>query len=286
MSVAVATDVAPTKESAAAVTRPPLDGPAGRASKTCQRAEGLAVAREEFIIRRSANPGALRMIKRTLAWLLMALLALAVAGYAFAVLFAPGFRPSLVQVLLAERPIAAAAHFMGGAVALIVGAFQLNAWLRNRFLGVHRWLGRLYMLAVICGGVAGLALAPHAFGGVVAHLGFGLLAVCWLSSTLNAYRHVRQGDLAKHRSWMIRSYALTLAAVTLRIYLPSSQLAGFSMTVAYPAIAWLCWVPNLLIAEWFVRSRHSFAALPLNFMRTQGASRLGLAQGQVSEEKI
>jgi hypothetical protein len=61
---------------------------------------------------------------------------------------------------------------------------------------------------------------------------------------------------------MIRSYALTLAAVTLRLYLPSSQLAGLPFTVAYPAISWLCWVPNLLIAEWFVRARQSFAPLP------------------------
>jgi hypothetical protein len=120
----------------------------------------------------------------------------------------------------------------------------------------------LYVLAVVIGGVAALALAPHSFGGLIAHVGFGLLAVCWLGSTLNSYRHIRQRNLSMHRSWMIRSYALTLAAVTLRLYLPSSQVAGFPMTVAYPAIAWLCWVPNLLIAEWFIRSRHSFAMLP------------------------
>jgi uncharacterized membrane protein len=202
------------------------------------------------------------MIMKTLGWLVMALLAFAVASYAFAMLLVPEFRPELVRALLAERPIAAHAHFMGGAVALVAGAFQLSSWLRNRFLGIHRWLGRLYMLAVVGGGIAALVLAPHSFGGLVANLGFGLLGVCWISSTLNAYRHIRLGNLSRHRSWMIRSYSLTLAAVTLRLYLPSSQLAGISMTVAYPAIAWLCWVPNLLVAEWFVRSRYSFAMLP------------------------
>jgi uncharacterized membrane protein len=201
------------------------------------------------------------MIMKSVGWLFMALLALAVAGYAFAILFSPDLRPAHIQILLVERPIATYAHFMGGAVALVTGAFQLSSWLRNRFLGVHRWLGRLYMLAVVASGVAALALAPHSFGGLVAHLGFGLLGVCWISSTLNAYRHIRRGNVSRHRSWMIRSYALTLAAVTLRLYLPSSQMAGISMTVAYPAIAWLCWVPNLLVAEWFVRSRRSFSAL-------------------------
>jgi uncharacterized membrane protein len=206
------------------------------------------------------------MTTRAFAWSGMTLLALAVAGYATTMLLAPDLRPVLVRTLVAERPVAAFAHFMDGAIALVAGAFQLNSRLRTRFIGAHRWLGRLYVLAVVSGGVAGFALALHAFGGLIARTGFGLLAVCWTGSTLNAYRHIRQGNLSSHRSWMIRSYALTLAAVTLRLYLPSSQLAGVPFTVAYPAISWLCWVPNLLIAEWFVRSRRSFA-MPLEIPR-------------------
>ena len=48
---------------------------------------------------------------------------------------------------------------------------------------------------------------------------------------------------------MIRSYALTFAAVTLRLQIPLSQIAGLSMETAYPVIAWLSWIPNLLLAE-------------------------------------
>lgn len=207
------------------------------------------------------------MTKKAFAWLGMTLLALAVAGYAITMSFAPELRPSFVRALFAERPVSAFVHFMSGAIALVAGAFQLNTRLRTRFIEAHRWLGRLYLLAVVIGGVAALALALQSFGGLIAHVGFGLLAACWMGSTLNAYRHIRQGNLSTHRNWMIRSYALTLAAVTLRIYLPSSQLAGIPMTVAYPVIAWLCWVPNLLIAEWFVRSRHSSAMLPNNLFK-------------------
>ena len=204
------------------------------------------------------------MAKKELAWLAMTLLAFAVAAYASTMLFAAEFRPSLVRTLFSERPVAAFAHFMCGAIALVAGAFQLNSRLRARFIAVHRWLGRSYVVAVVIGGIAAFALALHSFGGQAARAGFGLLAVCWLGSTLNAYRHIRQGNLNLHRRWMIRSYALTLAAVTLRVYLPSSQLAGLPITVAYPVISWLCWVPNLLIAEWFVRSAQSFAMLPNN----------------------
>jgi hypothetical protein len=47
----------------------------------------------------------------------------------------------------------------------------------------------------------------------------------------------------------VRNFSLTLAAVTLRIYMPSSMIAGVPFEVAYPLVAWLCWAPNLLIAE-------------------------------------
>lgn len=99
------------------------------------------------------------MTKKAFAWLGMTLLALGVAGYATAMLFAPEFRPSFVRTLFEERPVAAFVHFMGGAIALVAGAFQLNSLLRTRFIGAHRWLGRLYVLAVLIGGVAAFALA-------------------------------------------------------------------------------------------------------------------------------
>jgi len=192
---------------------------------------------------------------RTAGWGVMTLLALLVAAYAITLSAVPAFRPELVQVHFVERPVVVLAHFLGGGLAMAVGAFQLHVGLRSRFLAVHRWMGRVYVVAVVCGGFAGLTLAIGSTAGPVAQWGFGLLAVAWLASTLNAWRHVRDRNFAQHRAWMIRSYALTLAAVTLRIYLPASMIAALPMDVAYTAIAWLCWVPNLLVAEIFVRSR-------------------------------
>ncbi|HTO03553.1 MAG TPA: DUF2306 domain-containing protein [Opitutus sp.] len=56
-----------------------------------------------------------------------------------------------------------------------------------------------------------------------------------------------------HRLWMVRNFALALAAVTLRLYLPASAVAGVRFEEFYPAIAWICWVPNLIVAEWFIK---------------------------------
>jgi len=76
--------------------------------------------------------------------------------------------------------------------------------------------------------------------------------VLWLTSTGIAYRHIRARNQPAHRRWMIRSYALTFAAVTLRIYLPLSQVYGIPFEPAYQTIAWMCWVPNLVVAEWII----------------------------------
>lgn len=105
------------------------------------------------------------------------------------------------------------------------------------------------------GGLGGLALAPLAQEGFASHVGFGLLATLWLSATLLAFRSIRDGDRARHREWMIRSFAMTLAAVTLRIYIPLSVIAGIPFDEEYLVIAWLCWVPNLILAEWFILDR-------------------------------
>ncbi|MEQ1730362.1 MAG: DUF2306 domain-containing protein [Vicinamibacterales bacterium] len=59
---------------------------------------------------------------------------------------------------------------------------------------------------------------------------------------------------------MIRSFALTYAAVTLRLYVPLSMAAGVPFDVAYPVIAWACWVPNLLVAEWLFVPRSRLRA--------------------------
>jgi uncharacterized membrane protein len=195
------------------------------------------------------------MSVKSIAWFVMMLLAAAVAAYALIVSLDPDSRPELVTALFERQPTAAPAHFLGGAIALLLGALQFNTRLRVSFSGVHRWLGRIYVFAVIVGGIASLTMAPHALTGPVAVAGFGGLAIGWLVTTLNAYRHIRQKNIVAHRQWMIRSYALTLAAVTLRIYLPLSQIADISFMIAYPIIAWISWVPNVVIAEWMVRAK-------------------------------
>lgn len=197
---------------------------------------------------------------RTAAWSLMAVLAVLVALYALMALVLPGFGPPFMAERRAEMPSAVWAHLAGSLWALAIGPWQLNRRLRESALGRHRWLGRSYVLGVIIGGVGALALAPRAQTGAIAQVGFGLLGVLWLASTVVALLRIRSGDEAAHRRWMLRSYGLTLAAVTLRIYLPLAGVMGVAFEVSYPAIAWLCWVPNLAVVELLLARRGRIAS--------------------------
>jgi uncharacterized membrane protein len=200
------------------------------------------------------------MTVRKIGWVVMAVLASLVAAYAVAILVVPAWAPPFLAERRAAMPLAVYAHITGSLWALAIGPWQLTRRMRERIVA-HRWFGRSYVAAILVGGLGAVALAPFAETGSVARLGFGTLGVLWITFTILAVVRIRQGDRAAHRRWMIRSFALTLAAVTLRLYLPASIAAGLPFEIAYPAIAWLCWVPNLIFAEVIVLRRHSDFAI-------------------------
>ena len=143
-------------------------------------------------------------------------------------------------------------HIAGGVLALGIGPFQFLNRLRSRRPLVHRWLGRIYLIGILVGGLGGLYMAFFAYAGVAATAGFASLAVSWLFTGAMAYITIRQGDTETHRKWMVRNFALTFAGVTLRLEMfPLMML--FGATQGYEMVAWLCWVPNLLIAEAMLR---------------------------------
>ena len=157
-------------------------------------------------------------------------------------------------------------HIAAGGIALVLAPFQFWAALRNRARAVHRMLGRIYLTAVLVAGVAALALAPVNSAGMVGFFGFGTLAVLWLWTGWRGLRAIRGGDVPSHQAWMIRNVALTYAAVTLRLWIgllmgvqvpwiTSDATADAAFANAYAAVPFLCWLPNLVVAEWLVRRR-------------------------------
>ena len=176
------------------------------------------------------------------------------------------------------------AHVVAGGLALVAGPFQFWRGLRDRHRSVHRWIGRTYLAAIAIAGVSGLVMAPFNSAGLVGFFGFGTLAVLWLATGWLAYRAIRRRDVANHRAWMMRNFALTYAAVTLRLWLgvliavqllPGGDIDfGDVFDNAYAAVPFLAWLPNLVVAEWLIRRR----GLP-SFRISGGTEALTRARG-------
>lgn len=191
-------------------------------------------------------------------WGLVGFLSLAIVLYAvrYLSLDPDVFFPQQRDVYIAHQT-GILAHIVGGVLALGLGPFQFLKRVRNRRPKIHRWLGRLYLVGILLGGSAGLYMATYAYAGTAASAGFAALAIAWLVTGFLAYRTIRAGDVAAHRRWMIRNFALTFAAVTLRLWMMPLSLL-FGEITGYEVTAWICWIPNLIVAEaiiqgWFRR---------------------------------
>ena len=154
-------------------------------------------------------------------------------------------------------------HVITASMALLLGPWQFLPGLRRRRLRLHRWMGRTYGLSILIAGLTAIPVATNADYGIISSLGFMALAVLWLAATGVGIRLAMLHRVAEHRRWMIRSYALTAAAISLRLLLAGAGVLDLPMEIAYPAIAWLCWIPNLIAAETWLRVEAVVQARPV-----------------------
>lgn len=185
---------------------------------------------------------------------LLLVLCAGVAGYALYAYFVLTPGSTVAPAMKAEyatHRIRILTHVFFAVIALVTGPLQFIPVLR-RHRSVHRKIGYLYFASVFIGGIAGLATAFIAHGGLTARVGFGTLALLWLFTAYRALVAVRQRNFPRHEAWALRNFALTCAAVTLRIYLGLFATLGFEFEAFYPVVSWLCWVPNLIFIEWIL----------------------------------
>ena len=147
-------------------------------------------------------------------------------------------------------------HVYASIWVLFAGFTQFSRRLLKKNPRLHRMFGYIYVTDVLLiTGPAGLLMGFYANGGLPSRIAFVTLAVLWIFFTAMALVRARQKDYKSHRAFMIRSYALTISALTLRAwkYAITNTWELPPMDV-YRAVAWLGWVPNLLIAEWIIGS--------------------------------
>lgn len=142
-------------------------------------------------------------------------------------------------------------HISSALVALAVGSVQFWPGMRRRHLQLHKALGKIYAYSILIAGPTGLYLGLFARGGLFAQIGFVCLALVWMFTTYKGvHAIVVKKNMSEHREWITRSYAVTFAAVTLRIWVPILSLGfGMSETEVLSLTPWLSWIPNLIVAE-------------------------------------
>ena len=135
-------------------------------------------------------------------------------------------------------------HITFSGISLLIGWIQFS---KGRLRAFHREIGYAYVLSVMIGAISGLYIAFSATGGLISSIGFIALGIGWFYFTVVGYYQITLGKIQRHKTYMLYSYALCFAAVTLRLWLPILVLIFEDFIVAYQIVAWLCWIPNIIL---------------------------------------
>ncbi|MCL6251278.1 DUF2306 domain-containing protein [Altererythrobacter sp. KTW20L] len=176
--------------------------------------------------------------------------------------------PQLAAEFLAERGVGnhlagwLFLHLVGGVVALASGCANIvmrkpgslpslaaSTWF-------HRRIGQVYAAAVLASGFGAIFLVPHVTMDWGGRIGIGLLVPCWLAATCLAALAARAGRIEAHRSWILRSFAFTCAAISLRVQMVFLEVVSpTGVEDFYGLVMWTSWLPNLILAEWIIHRR-------------------------------
>jgi len=156
------------------------------------------------------------------------------------------------------------AHLATGAIILLLGPVQLIAAVRSRWPILHRWLGRLYVVTGAIAGLGGLGfiVLRGTIGGPAMSVGFGLYGLLMVLASVQTWRYARARQFDRHRAWAVRLFALAIGSWLYRMDY------GFWLMAAHGAwhtenfhgafdvaMAYLFYLPNLAMAELFLRGK-------------------------------
>lgn len=178
--------------------------------------------------------------------------------------------PAIYETGHAGATAAIGVHLAVGAVLLMLGPIQLIRPFRDRFRTAHRWMGRVYVAAAALAGAGGSAfiVAKGTVGGTVMDVGFGLYGSLMLVAAIQAYRYARVRRLDRHRAWGIRLFALVIGSWLYRMeygfWFPLTGKLGHAHDFSGwfdHVMAFFFYLPNLALAELFIRTRRSAGAV-------------------------
>lgn len=145
-------------------------------------------------------------------------------------------------------------HVFSSVFCLCAGFTQFSHHVLKHHKKLHRFMGKMYAYNImLINFPAGMIMAFYANGHLPSKIAFILLDSLWLLFTYKAVVAIKAKDIKAHKRFMIRSYALTCSAITLRMWkLILSNSFHIDPQVLYMIDAWMGFVPNLLFAEWLI----------------------------------
>jgi len=149
-------------------------------------------------------------------------------------------------------------HVYSAICCLIPGFTQFNSFILSKYKKLHKYMGYVYVLTVVfLAAPSGIYIGYYANGGWLAQLSFMLLGTLWLLFTIQAMTALKNRHIKLHREFMLRSFALAFSAITLRLWkVILVYLFHPAPMDVYQIIAWLGWIPNLLVIEYLIRKKY------------------------------
>jgi uncharacterized membrane protein len=158
----------------------------------------------------------------------------------------------------AGHPWLTLAHILPGLVFVVLGPLQFMAGLRRRRPALHRWTGRVVLVAALVIGVSALIMSPQmAIGGGIETAATMIFGVLFLFALGKGFAAIRARRIAEHRRWMIRAYGIGLGVATVRpimgVFFATSRLTHLTPHDFFGIAFWLGWLLSLGVAEWWIR---------------------------------
>jgi uncharacterized membrane protein len=158
-------------------------------------------------------------------------------------------------------------HIILAFIALVAGFIQFIDNIRQTKPKLHRYIGRIYVVSILISGLLAFVLFFYSENYTKA-MSFLVLAILWLLTTWKANRKAVERKFTEHRIWMVRSFGITLVAVSARVLVPFLLLSyaifnGFSLPGGRDQMVdevlniniWAGLVLDIVIVEWIVHSR-------------------------------
>ena len=187
--------------------------------------------------------------------------------------------PGLYDPNTRNATIGIGVHFAAGGIILVLGCIQLINSIRVKFPALHRWLGRIYILASLAAGIGGLTFIfiKGTIGGIIMDIGFALYGILMILAAVETFRHAYGKRFEKHRAWALRLFALAIGSWLYRMdygfwFLFTNELghtASFSGPFDY-FMDFFFYLPNLLVAEIFIGKHKLLRSAPLKIAASIG----------------